>query len=65
MSRTRRSFLRAAVVSPVIATAWVVWETETGRLKVRQQPVACCVSNGVPNRSCTHPTLLAQNKGAT
>lgn len=65
MSRTRRSFLRAAVVSPVIAAGWVVWETETGRLKVRQQPVACCVSKGVPNRSCTHPPPPALKKEAT
>ena len=55
MHRTRRAFLRAAVVSPVIAGAWVIWESEAGRLKVRQQPTACCVPNATPNSSCTHP----------
>lgn len=65
MSRTRRAFLRAAVVSPVIAGAWVVWEAETGRLKVRQKPVACCVPGGAPNRSCTHPAPPARTKGTT
>jgi len=64
MNRTRRAFLRAAVVSPVIAGVWVVWETETGRIKVRQRPVACCVPNGVPNRTCSHPVVPAKpNEG--
>lgn len=62
MNRTRRAFLRAAVVSPVIAGAWVVWETKTGRLKVRQQPAVCCVAGGTPNRSCTHPAPPPQPK---
>jgi hypothetical protein len=55
MNRTRRSLLRAAVVSPVLAGAWVVWELETGRLRVRREPVACCVTGGVPNATCAHP----------
>jgi hypothetical protein len=55
MQRTRRAFLRATIVSPFIAGAWVVWESEAGLLKVRQQPTVCCVPNGTPNLSCTHP----------
>jgi hypothetical protein len=62
MNRTRRAFLRAAVVSPVIAGAWVVWETETSRLKVRHKPAVCCVPGGTPNRSCTHPASAPQPK---
>ncbi|MDY3561079.1 hypothetical protein R5W23_002338 [Gemmata sp. JC673] len=64
MNRTRRAFLRAAVVSPVIAGAWVVWEAEAGRLKVRQKPGACCAPAGVPNRSCTHLAPPTANRGA-
>jgi hypothetical protein len=62
MNRTRRAFLRAAAVSPVIAGAWVVWETENRRLKVRQQPAVCCVMGGTPNRTCTHPAAPPQRK---
>lgn len=54
MHRIRRAFLRAAVVSPFIVGSWVIWESEAGRLKVRQQPTACCVPNGTPSLSCTH-----------
>lgn len=60
MKRTRRAFIRAAVVSPVIAGAWVVWETETGRLRVRQKPAVFCLPLSTPNRFCTHPIAPPQ-----
>jgi hypothetical protein len=62
MNRTRRAFLRAAVVSPVIAGAWVVWEAENRRLKVRQQPAVCCLPGGTPTRTCPHPAPPPQPK---
>jgi len=64
MNRTRRSLLRAAVVSPVLAGAWVVWDLETGRLRVRPEPVACCVAGGVPNATCAHPAAPPVPKSA-
>lgn len=54
MNSTRRAFLRAAVVAPVLAGAWVIWEGRGARLKVRTQP-ACCLADGVPGKSCKHP----------
>lgn len=62
MGSNRRSFLLAVVVSPVIATAWTVWQMETRRLKVSPQPVTCCVPSGWPKRPCVHPMLVPQHK---
>jgi len=56
MQRTRRAFLKSVVIAPVITGAWVVYESQNGRLKIRQSPVACYVPNGTPGQSCGHPT---------
>ncbi len=55
MNRTRRAFLRAAVVAPVAATVWVLWEQSEARVKVRTRPATCCLPNGSNGRTCTHP----------
>ncbi len=55
MQRTRRAFLRAAVIAPVVTGAWVIWEQESGRVKMRQSTAICCVPNGKPGKSCAHP----------
>lgn len=62
MNRTRRAFIRAAVIAPVVTGAWVFWEHKTGRLKVRQVPAACCVLNGKPGKSCVHPKATKSGK---
>jgi len=54
MRFSRRGFLRAAVVSPVITGGWVVWE-QVGRPKPDTRPAVCCLPNGVRGRSCAHP----------
>jgi hypothetical protein len=54
MNQSRRTFLRAALVSPVIASVCMVYETEAGRINVRPRPIARCAVNGPPNQSCRH-----------
>jgi hypothetical protein len=66
MRLSRRSFLRAAVVSPLIVGAWEVWEQGV-RPGGRVRPVVCCLPN-VWGRSCVHPAPLKadeQPKGNT
>jgi hypothetical protein len=55
VNRTRRAFLRAAVLAPIAATVWVLYEQSESRVKVRTRPVACCLPNGSAGRACTHP----------
>jgi hypothetical protein len=57
MRLSRRSFLRAAVVSPLIVGAWEAWERGV-RPGGRVRPVVCCLPNGVRGRSCAHPAPL-------
>jgi len=54
MRFSRRGFLRAAVVSPVITGGWVVWE-QVGRPKPDTRPAVCCLPDSDRGRSCAHP----------
>ena len=59
MNRTRRAFLRAAVVAPVAATVWVLWDQAETRVKVRARPATCCLPNSTTSRTCSHPVVSA------
>lgn len=61
MRFSRRSFLRAAVVSPLIVGAWEVWERSV-RPGGPIRPVVCCLPNGIRGRSCVHPAPLKADK---
>ncbi len=42
--------------------AWVVWETDTERLKLRQKLAVYGVQAGTPDHSCTHSAPLPKLK---
>jgi len=64
MQSTRRSFLRAAVIAPILTGAWVVNDLRTGKLKFRQRQIACCEPNEKPCQSCAHPASAKNEKPA-
>lgn len=63
MQLSKRAFLRAAIVSPVIVGAWLIWDRGR-RPKADSRPAVCCLPGGVRGRACIHPPAEShQRKG--